>query len=52
MRALGPGQRFEHTFCVQRLQIQTNQTHIGPTLHMGPKITDNVKKSEKFTRHY
>ena len=37
---LGPGQRFEHTFCLRRRQrLQTSQTHTGPTLHVGPNKT-------------
>ena len=30
-------QRIEHIFCLQwRRQLQTYQTHIDPTLHVGP----------------
>ena len=30
-------QRFEHTFCLQRRRrLQTYQTYIDPTLHVGP----------------
>ena len=39
LRALGPGQRFDNTFWILRRRwLQTNQTHIGPTLHVGPKL--------------
>ena len=38
LRALGPGQRFENTFWILllRRRLQSNQTHIGPTLPVGP----------------
>ena len=51
--ALGPGQSFDNTFWILLLQLrrqrrlwrqlQTNQTHIGPTLYVGPNyIAYNV----------
>ena len=40
LRVQGTGQRFDNTFWIllmrRRQQLQTNQTHIGPTLHVGP----------------
>ena len=38
MRALDPGQRFEHTFWILlRWWLQRHQKHIGSTLHVEPK---------------
>ena len=39
LRVLGPGQIFDNTFRILllwRRQLQTNRTHIDPTLHVGP----------------
>ena len=36
LRSLGPEQRFENTFWILQRRLQTNQTHISPTLHVGP----------------
>ena len=40
LRALGPGQTFDNTLWILLLQrwrwLQTNQTHIGPTLYVWP----------------
>ena len=35
LRALGPGQRFDYKFWILQQWLQTYQTHIGPTLHVG-----------------
>ena len=44
LKVLGPGQRFEKTFWILllllRQRLQTNQTHIGPILHVGPNYMD------------
>ena len=38
LRALGPEQRFNNTLWILLMRrLQTNQTHIGPKLHVGPK---------------
>ena len=40
LRVLGSGKRFGNTFWILlllwRRLLQTNQTHTGPTLHVGP----------------
>ena len=38
LRVPGPEQRFDNTFRIllQWRRLQTNRTHIGPTLHVGP----------------
>ena len=41
-RVLGPEQKFNNTFWIflqRRRRLQTNQTHIGPTLHVGPNYS-------------
>ena len=47
MRALDQGQRFKHTFCIQRLQF--SQQHICPTLHVGPTNESIYSGYLKFT---
>ena len=40
LRALGPRQRFQNTFWILLWRLQTNQTHVGLTLYLGP--TKNI----------
>ena len=51
LRALGPGQRINNTFWILVLQgrwLQTNQTHIGPTLYVGPKYTQLYSHTAEY----
>ena len=43
--ALGPGQRFDNTlwFLILMQRLQTSQTHVDPTLHVGPNKIDIIK---------
>ena len=52
MGVLGPGQRFKHTFCLQRRRLQTYQTHIDPTIHVGYKLQQIIDKVSSCTLTY
>ena len=45
LRALARSQRFSYTFRIlrRRRRLQTNRTHIGPHIHVGPnKVNQNI----------
>ena len=55
--ALDPEHRFDNTFWIllmwrQQQRLQTNQTHIGPTLHVGPNNTIIFKRTLKYLFKY
>ena len=49
---LGPEQRFENTVWIlwRRWLLQTHQTHIGPTLHVGPVYGHHIGETSVFFR--